>query len=63
MAWCWRLLCFLVGELDIDVCSYRLNGASVLGMVDKVSEASLEFWIPLEEVELDLLEGLASVSR
>lgn len=39
-------------ELDIDECSYGLDGSGLLGMVDEVALAGLVFGEPVKDVEL-----------
>ncbi len=48
-------------KFDVDEGGYRLDGAGVLGVVDEVPDAGLEFWVPLEDLILVLLEGLVSM--
>ena len=43
---------FLVGELDVDEGRDCLDRCRVLCMVEEVSMAGLELWVPLDDIEL-----------
>lgn len=54
----YRVLLFLVRQLDVQEGRDGLDGSRVLRVVQEVSHAGLERSVPLEDIELGVDEGL-----
>ena len=52
------VLALLVGQFHVDKGGNGLDGAAVLGVIEKVAQAGSELGMPLEDVVLTFLEGL-----
>lgn len=50
------------GEVNVDKSRNGLYGTAKLSMVEEVAEARLELGVPVEDVELRLLEWLQGLS-